>query len=218
MSAESSSAWFGLVVACIDHDQPNSPYIDLVRYPCPDTVDDADIRSHFEGLEIALIDLNGTHVPRLDIHCRTRKTAESISRFLLESSIFSHYLGELQKVSLFLNYRGWATILPDEILSAPTQFTMNDITILLDTAQRAEWLLSKDRWHSWRDRYLQDLLEAAHAASAAPDANSQLAMITPPGADVGGPAQTEENAESRRQVNKDGEAMVMDEPDTAEAG
>ena len=210
--------WLGSVVVAIDHDQPNNPYIHLVLYSCPDTVDDADIPSHFEGLEIALIDLNGTHVPLLEIHCRTRKTAKSISRFLLEGSILSHYLGELQKVALILDYPGWVSILPDEILSAPTQFTLDDITISLDTARRAEWLLSKDHLHSWRDRYLHDLLEASRAATAASDADPQLATSTLPEAEADVSARTEAGAESVRDVNKDGEEMEEGEPDMAGAG
>ena len=98
--------WLGGVVVATDHDQPNNPYIDLIRYSCPDTVDDADIPSHFEGLEIALSNLNGAHIPRLGIYCGMRKTANSISKFLLEGSMLSHYLGELQKVSLLLGYCG----------------------------------------------------------------------------------------------------------------
>ena len=193
MSTESSDGWFGGVVVVIDRDQPNNPYIDAVQYSCPDTVDDADIPSPFEGLETALIDLNGTHVPRLEVHCRMRKTAKSISKFLLDGSIFSRYFGELKKVSLCLQDDfGWVSILPDKILSAPTQFTLDDITIPLDTAQRAEWLTSMDE-HGFdrRDFYLRGLLEASRAASAALDANSQLATSTLPEAEVGVSARTE---------------------------
>ena len=212
---------FGEVIVAINHDQPNNPYIDVVRYYCPDTVDDADIPSHFEGLEIALSDLNATHVPLLEIHCGTHMTAKSISRFLLGGSILSRYLGELKKVSLYFkaDTKSLIPILPDEILSAPTRFTLDDITISLDTAQRAEWLLSKDEeGHNRRNRYLQDLLEASRAATAAPDADPQLATSTLPEAKVSVSARTEAGAESERQVNKDEEEMEEGGPDMVGTG
>ena len=207
------------MVVAIDDDQLNGPYVDVVQYYCPDTVDDADIPSHFEGLEIALTNLNGTHIPRLEIYCGARETAKSISRLLLEGSVFSHYLGELKKVSLwFKNDIELVDILPNEILSAPTQFTLDDITIPLSTAQRAEWLISRDYYGYDRRNYLRGLLEAFCAATAAPDADPQLATITLPEAEAGVSARTEVDAESARQVNKDGEEMESGEPATAVAG
>ena len=200
--AEASSMWFGNVVVAIDHAQLNDPYIDVVRYYCPDTVNDADMPFHFEGLEIALSDLNGAHDPHLEIHCLTRKTAKSISRLLLEGNILSHYLGELKKVSLwFKDDIELIYILPNKILSAPTQFTLNDITIPLNTAQRAEWLISKDYYgYDWRN-YLRGLLEVFCAATAAPDADPQLATSTLLEAEAGVSAWTGVGAESVRQMN-----------------
>ena len=202
----------------MDHDRPDNPYIDVVQYFCPDTMNDTDIRSHFEGLEIALNDLNGAHIPHLEIHCGAHKTAKGISRLLLEGSIFSHYFSELQKVSLSLDYRGgWTDILPDEILSAPTHFALRGTTIELNTAQRAEWPLSKELSLNWRDRYLRDLLEASRAASAAP-VDSPLAASTLPDAGADVLARAEKNAEHWEQANAEGEGMAWKEDEVDMAG
>ena len=203
----------------MDNDQPNNSYIDLVQYFCPNTVDNADIRSHFEGLEIALRNHNGTHVPHLAIYCGTHKTASTVSRLLLEGNIFPQYLGEFRKVSLY--HRGasgrvaWLHIEPDEILSTPTHFTLDGITISLNTAQRAEWLVSMDFPSDRRGQYLRNLLEASRAVTAAPDAASQLGTPTLPDAEVGVSAQTGEDAEYGGQVNKDGDETEEDGPDPA---
>ena len=205
--AEYPDALLGGVVVAVDHDYPNSPYINLVQYICPDTLDDADIHSHFERLEIALSDLNGAHVPHLEIHCGMHKTASAVSRLLLEGRIFPQYLGELRKVSLCphddrRSFR-WTPILPDEILSTPTHSTLNGITVELSTAQRVEWLLRKDEYDpNWRNRYLLDLLEAARASAT-----------TLPEAGVGVSAQTEKDEGLGRQVGEDGEEMEEDELD-----
>ena len=102
---------------------------------------------------------------------------------LLERSIFSQYLGELQKVSLYLEDEQ-TYIGPDEILSTPTHFTHADVIIPLDTTQRTVWLLH-DPENGDRDRYLQGLLKAARAAAARSAENLQLVTSATPEAEVG---------------------------------
>ena len=167
----------------MDHDRPNNPYVVAIEYPCPDTIDDADIHSHLEGLETALSNLNSAHVPHLEIHCRLRKTASNVLRVLLQGSIFSHYLGELRKVSLYLEDE-LIGILSDEMLSTPTRFTLDGVTVALDAAQRAEWLLHS-QMNSDRDHYLRGLLERTRVAAPKSHTGSPLAVYAPPGAEVG---------------------------------
>ena len=215
--------FLGGVVVAVDRDRPSDSYIDVVQYICPD-VDDADVHSHFEGLEIALNDLNIVHVPHFEIWCRTHKTASDASKLLLKGSVFVRYLSELRKVSLCLGSSGgWAEIPPDEILSVPTHFTLGDITIPLDTTQCAEWLLPEDHdlsadsrrsWRDrWRDRCLQDLLEGVRVATAVAGADSELATPALPEIGAGLSARTEEAAECGKQMNTEGEKMEADEAD-----
>lgn len=188
----------------MEHDRPKDPYISTMAYSCPNIADDADIRSHFEGVETALGGLGDTDMPHLQIICKTCETANDVLGLLLKGSIFPRYFGELRKVSLRLDdkrtnvYPG--AIYPDEILSAPTHFTQDGVTIQLSTAQRAEWLLHNLRKGD-RDRYLRGLLEASRAAPAVPpNADSQL--DSPALAEV--LARIEQPVESRRQGDDGG--------------
>lgn len=162
----------------MDDDLRDEPYIHSVLYTCPDITDDTDMHSHLEGLEKRLGDLqDGAHVPRLVISYRSlyrrthRKIAEDVLKLLLEGAIFSRYLS-MQKVSVEHPVQPWDEISSSEILSVPTRFTLNGITISLDTAQRIKWLLHDPG--DARDDYLQSLLSTTPVTTPRMAANLQL--------------------------------------------
>ena len=123
--------------------------------------------SQFQDFETALIRLGGTGVPLLRVDCHSREITKTVLDLLLARTIFSQLFGQARKVYVILHEQEKVCLelLPYDILSAPTQFTLNDVTISLNTTQRAEWLLCEQKIE--RDAHLHELLHAAQAGASA---------------------------------------------------
>lgn len=156
------------------------PCVYEVMFQCPEA-GGMDILSLVGQLEAALIDLNGTDIPRLCIACKATDVARVLVTGILEGRVLARLHAWPRQVSLQVD-RAFNLLTMEEIFSAPTCISHVDETLSLSTAQRVEWLL---RYHFHRDEYLQELLHAAEEAKVTADTSPGLEPCVGQGSDEG---------------------------------
>lgn len=193
---DATSGTLAYVSVIIPDDGLSTPHIVSLELVCPD-LGAAEMIPGLHDLETALLELHGANIPPLEIKCDRRGTGKALLHLLLSGSVFSQLFSRMRKLTVLLHYRPEYRpryYYPYEILSAPTHFTLSDVTISLSTAQRVEWLRCG---YNSRNAYLHGLLRAAQ--EGAPAGNASPGVDTVDRVVAG---RLEEDAEAEEQENK----------------
>lgn len=160
----------------------DGPHIDMLGIHHDQAIDDTlDMIQQWASFESAITDVSGTDIPGVRIAFSSRDTAKEILTLLLSGSILPQLHRHLRKVQLMVTVEDiklYSTLSSQDIDLAPTQVTVDDGTMSLSDAQRAEWLLSRSNWRhrdQWdkREEYVRGLVDAARAAAATADVGDQ---------------------------------------------